>query len=220
MGWIGPVLYRVVSRAGDRQLKPEIDLFHTHHHGTRYGVYERRSATEHKQESTSRQPVDYVQTSVSAPDFGLGVLQFWAFVVDSGPFTMDQGPPTYLCSPGHGNAHGKQGVSHLYDRKRQHCGLIFCTRETESLSGSGCQREFTLVSTYNANGGEHPGLQSVEGSIKLFDHRPFGWSEQERIVNALLIEWDNDVADRVTVALIHSTAWEEACPQRKYIRLG
>ena len=127
VGWIGPVRYRIVPGlgAGDRQLRPEIDLFHTHHHGTRYEVYERRLATGPEQESTSQQLVDHVQTSVSAPDFGPGVLQFWAFIVGSGSFTMDQSPPTYLCSPEHGNAHEKQGVSRLYDYKGQHWVVLF-----------------------------------------------------------------------------------------------
>jgi len=60
-------------------------------------------------------------------------------------------------------------------------------------------------------------LKDLSNSLII---KPFGWSKQERIVNALLIEWDKDVAERVTVALIHHTAWEEVCPQRKYIRLA
>jgi hypothetical protein len=77
-----------------------------------------------------------------------------------------------------------------------------------------------LVSTYDAAQEEFHSLKNVEGSVKLFDHKPFGWRNKKRIINALLIEWDNEVAERVTVARIHSTAWEEAYPQRKHFRLG
>lgn len=40
------------------------------------------------------------------------------------------------------------------------------------------------------------------------------------MVNALVVEWDDEIAERVTAAQIHVKAWEEAGPRRKHIRLA
>jgi uncharacterized CHY-type Zn-finger protein len=54
-----------------------------------------------------------------------------------------------------------------------------------------------------------------------FDERKLPYKgEGSGLVNAMLIQWNEEVAERITVAQIHRQAWEAASPERKHIRLG
>ena len=65
------------------------------------------------------------------------------------------------------------------------------------------------------------GPSRVEGKMRLFDEDEFpAVGPGNGMVNVLVVGWDCEVAERVTVAQIHVQAREEAGPTRKHIRLA
>jgi hypothetical protein len=61
------------------------------------------------------------------------------------------------------------------------------------------------------------GLKTVDDQARLFDERKLPYKGQG---SGLMIECDEEVAERITVAQIHHQAWEAAGLERKHIRLG
>ncbi|KAH8592054.1 hypothetical protein B0O99DRAFT_630997, partial [Bisporella sp. PMI_857] len=112
----------------------------------------------------------------------------------------------------HGEAVGIQTMEGI------HCGLMYLEKLTTPLIDGPI--EFVLISEYGDTDKWRRGPRSAEGPVHYFNEKYFSWrGENSGIVNLLLIQWDNEVAQRMAVAQLHIQAWMAAMPQLKHVRL-
>lgn len=159
---------------------------------------------------------------VSGPDFGPNVLQFWAYTADSNSFKFAGLDGTLITDPEHGNIPGKQVVTSLLDLRGKHCGLMFKPQVKTRYRGAfGNFLDYVLISSFGDTEERRGGVKTMDPELRPFDERAFPWKGKgSGLVNLMLIEWFDDVAERLAVAQIHRQAWEAARPVLKHIRLA
>jgi len=215
----------------------EIDCFAMLHRGELVEIFKTPddlTATEIIDISTSLEPGRTLQIpkyvpystrraqSVSGPDFGPNVLQFWAYTVDIESFQFADIEGTLISEPEHGNKRGEQYVNSLLDPRRKHCGLLFKPQSRSRYRGMMNKEsmEYVLISSFTDSERRRYGIETIDSSVKPFDPHAFPWrGEGSGLVNVMLIEWFGDIAERFTVAQINRLAWERARPVKKHIRL-
>ena len=159
---------------------------------------------------------------IHGPDFGPNVLQFWAYTVSVEHFSFMDLDGALITDREHGNISGKQVVNGLLDRSGKHCGLIFKPRmQTKYRQSFGTAIEFVLVSSFGDTEKRRSGIATMDTDLKPFDEYAFPWQgEGSGLVNLMMVEWFEDVAERIIVAQIHRLAWEAARPVWKHVRLA
>jgi len=159
---------------------------------------------------------------VAGPDLGPNILQFWTYAVSGDAFRMAELDGTPLCDPKHANIAGKQVVSRMLDAKDRYCGLLFKPAvKARYRNKSAGHLEFILICSFGESDERRLGLRTMNTNLRPFDERAFPWKGKgSGLVNLMIIEWFDEVAERVSVAQIHRQAWEEAHPIRKHIRLS
>jgi hypothetical protein len=212
-GWEGPVVYTIdLVRIRDKtgHPTPKIATFEVFHNGLLY--------TAHKNVSTEYEFLETTKQGISGPDLGPDVLHFWAQTIDATRFRIDNRLVTYLSGP-HGKAASKQGVFGIQKMEGIHCGLLYLEKQTTRLTGG--PMEYVLISEYGDTNKRRRGPSSVEGPVHYFSEKHFPWrGKNSGIVNVLLVQWDNEVAERMAVAQFHIQTWMAAKPQLKHVRLG
>ena len=213
----------------------EIDHFSSLHHGELIEIYktaESMRATEtrsldslYKLEEVFPKYIPYserVLSGFSGPDFGPNVLQFWAYTVDCDSFAIASRGGALITDPEHGNMSGRQVVEIMLGSKGVHCGLMFKPQaKTRYRGASGKFLDYVLMSSFGDARERRSGIKTIDAVLKPFDERAFPWKgEGSGLVNLLMMEWFDDVAERLTVAQIHRQAWEAARPVLKHIRLA
>jgi hypothetical protein len=159
---------------------------------------------------------------VLGPDFGPNVLQFWAYATSIESFQFADIEGTLISEPEHGNQRGEQYVNSLLDPRGKHCGLVF-KPQSRSRYREGMDQgsmEYVLISSFRDSARRRSGIETIDQSVTPFDPHAFPWrGEGSGLVNVMLIEWFEDIAERLTVAQINRQAWENAKPVKKHIRL-
>lgn len=80
--------------------------------------------------------------------------------------------------------------------------------------------EYVLISSFTDSEKRRSGIETIDQSVTPFDPHAFPWrGEGSGLVNVMLIEWFEDIAERFTVAQIHRQAWEDAKLVKKHVRL-
>ncbi|EXJ63315.1 uncharacterized protein A1O5_11636 [Cladophialophora psammophila CBS 110553] len=242
-GWTGAKQY-VIMEDGKRTYRSlhheyartEIREFSLHHQGTILHIHksaEETETTEPRNLGSSTMPQEerfpkYVPYSdcflhgVSGPDFGPNVLQFWTEAVDASWFSVGQITGPSLTDNEHANITTKQTVSKLFDSKNRYCGLIFKQtakrRRRQKRNGN---LQFILISSFGESRDRRSGFQTTDTRLRPFDEGQFPWKGKgSGLVNLMLIEWFDEVAERISVARIHRQAWVEARPMTRHIRLA
>jgi len=245
-GWAGSIQYLLVTKGEgtyQRQkyeyAKSEIDCFQTLHSGVLYEAYKDKARMEAAETryfgSYAKDPIletypvylGYLErrtTNVSGPDLGPGALQFWTYAVDADAFTVEQVGPDYaIVDREHANTASKQGVVRMLDRDGVHSGLMLAFDADKATTWHKPTRgplEWILISSFDDAHDRRGGPQTVDTNVHPFDERKLPYKgEGSGLVNIMLVEWDNEVAERITVAQVHRLVWEEAEPERKHIRL-
>jgi Heterokaryon incompatibility protein (HET) len=238
MGWVGPVNYLLATDVEDTFALPEVESFQIHYNGNLHTT-ERRKWTKSeayvpsqiqaflrawvkRPESPPRVPDSIARPMPDLPSDAT-VLQFWAQVVPATKFTLKNAAVRYLSSPGHTLAQGQQSIRTLGNLKGQHCGILFNSEETDFLPHNSMKREFVLLSRYKDDDERRMELNTVSGELNIWDLGAFGRvMTGNSLMNLLLVQScgvEADVSRRVTVAQIHSKAWQEAEPEVKLVRL-
>jgi Heterokaryon incompatibility protein (HET) len=159
---------------------------------------------------------------VLGPSFGPNVLQFWAYTVSIEAFQFANIEGSLISEPEHGNQRGEQYVNSLLDSRGKHCGLLFKPQARSKYRGvmNKDVMEYVLISSFGDSTRRRYGIETIDQSVKPFDAHAFPWrGKGSGLVNVMLIEWFEDIAERFTVAQINRLAWENARPVRKHIRL-
>jgi hypothetical protein len=242
-GWTGAKRYSLAEEGADtyRSLHreyamTEICRIRIHHRGRLVEIskdFESMTATEARNLGTVAQPLEilfpkyipFVETTLDSyegPDFGPNVLQFWTGAVGEDAFTVAENGGTPLSSPEHANVPSKQVVCRMLDRRNRYCGLLFRPRLKTRYRGKTAGRlEFILVASFGESQERRKGLQTIDAKLRPFDEQEFPWrGPGSGLVNIMLIEWFDELAERLTVAQIHRQAWLEARPILKHIRLA
>ena len=77
-----------------------------------------------------------------------------------------------------------------------------------------------MISNFRDSARRRPGIETIDSSVKPFDPHAFPWrGKGSGLVNVMLIEWFEDIAERFAVAQINRQAWENAKPVKKHIWL-
>ncbi|KAM7219426.1 hypothetical protein V8F06_005160 [Rhypophila decipiens] len=223
-GWAGSIQYLLVTKGEgtyQRQeyeyAKSEISHFQTFHKGVLHEVFKDAASMTASETrnlgSYSGEPIlktypvylGYEEgrtLNMSGPDLGPGILQFWADAVDGDAFTVEfLGPGYAIVDREYGNVPSKQAVIRMLDRAK---GPL----------------EWIAISSFGDAHDRRGGLSTIDVEVRPFDERKLPYKgEGSGLVNIMLIEWDNAVAERITIAQVHRLVWEEALPVRKHIRL-
>ncbi|PGH05335.1 hypothetical protein GX51_03056 [Blastomyces parvus] len=239
-GWLGAVEYRLLEAATP---SCQVLSYYTHHHGALRRIHGRDKLTDstgvkyppdHLPDISSSE-FEHEQVNVAGPDLGPNVLQFWSEVVDTTRFQLSTTNAVhYLSKRDHVHTRGEQAVLRLVDRKGRHCGLVFDTRNDfvrrtfarhskgTKVNTSGSSELVAISKSADVNAHEvRHGLQRVEGEIDVFDKHEFpATGRGSSVVNALIVQWDHELSERITVAQVHIRAWEEARPKHRHIRLA
>ena len=164
---------------------------------------------------------DKVLSGISGPDFGPNVLQFWTFATSADSFAISR-RESVITDPEHGNIAGKQDVTGVLDSRGKHCGLLFKPQaKTRYRASGGRHYEFILISSFGDARERRGGIKTMDSSVKPFDEYAFPWKgEGSGLVNLMLVEWFDDIAERLTMAQMHRQAWEAARPIYKHVRLA
>ncbi|KAK4208730.1 hypothetical protein QBC37DRAFT_296075 [Rhypophila decipiens] len=246
-GWAGSVQYLLVTkgegtyqRQEHEYAKSEISHFQTFHKGVLHEVFkdaasmaarETRNLGSYNRELILKTYPLYVAyeerrtLNMSGPDLGPGVLQFWADAVDGDAFTVESLDPGYaIVDREHGNVPSKQAVIRLLDRAKVHCGLMLAFESNNARAWHRLTQgplEWIAISSFGDAHDRRGGLSTIDVEVRPFDERKLPYKgEGSGLVNIMLIEWDNAVAGRITIAQVHGLVWEEALPVRKHIRLA
>jgi heterokaryon incompatibility protein (HET) len=242
-GWSGSKQY-VIMEDGKRTYRSlqheyaqsEIHAFSLYHHGTLIHVHkasEDMRATEMRNLGTVITPeeetfpryilyTDSVHHGVAGPDLGPNVLQFWTEAVESGAFSVRELTGPSLTDIDHANIATKQTVTKLFDKENQYCGLLFkTTMKTKRIRKHKRPLEFILISSFGESKDRRSGFQTTDTKLRPFDESKFPWrGAGSGLVNVILIEWYDEIAERLSVARIHKQAWNSANPVKKHIRLA
>ena len=246
-GWDKPVDYRLPGTEEKTPPSSQIDMFNIHHHGISHTINGRKNRVElefvdgavaESGEHTARYllekpmlEIEQKQINISGPDFGPNVLQFWADAIDADLFHFHTNePPDYLSKRNQIHSKGLQALTRIRDSQHRHCGLSFHVKPDLPTSArqipraaakKAGPRELVAISLLGNVTNRRTGPNRVEGEIDLFDREEFCCTGPgSGMVNVLIIEWDSDIARRVTIAQIHIQAWKAARPRRKHIRLA
>ncbi|KAK4164791.1 heterokaryon incompatibility protein-domain-containing protein [Cladorrhinum sp. PSN259] len=245
-GWAGSIQYLLVSKGeGTHQrqkheyAKSDISHFQIFHNGVLHEVFKDEASMEACETrnlgSYNREPIletypmylNYTEKrtiNMSGPDLGPGALQFWADAVDGDAFTVESlGPGHAVVDRDHANMPSKQGVIRMLDRAKVHCGLMFAFHSDKARSWHKPTRgplEWIAISSFGDAHDRRGGVSTVDTEVRPFDEKKLAYKgEGSGLVNVMLVEWDDEVAERVTIAQVHRLVWEEASPIRKHIRL-
>lgn len=173
------------------------------------------------------------------PDLGPYVLQFWAEAVDTSPFyTRSDQLYVYLSNGLQDSNASRQAIFRLEDSRGRHCGIVFESQKCRFMPPIDRNRsqvavekldlprfsEFIAISQAKVvlrAGEERPTLTATVGEAHVFDNNWFPErGPRSGVVNVLIVEWDFEIAERISVGQIHAQAWKEANPKRKHIRLA
>ena len=214
---------------------PLIDSYTTEVDGKPQAIPARTSGEQKSLESTSVTPrigtdsaARGIPTPIPSPSAPLPshILQFYAPCVTLTTFTV---PPQreYLSRQEHIHSTGSQSVRHILDSPSKRCGLWWeQARYVYVVHDISVDAESKmLVVGINQHGDtwrSRAGPNRVEGEICMFDGDVYPAAGRgSGLVNVLAIDLDigHAYAERVTVARIHSMAWEEAWPQMRLVHL-
>ena len=243
-GWAGSIQYLLITkgegsyhRQQHEYAKSEIACFQIFHKGVLYEVVKDVASMEAAETRNlgsyepilERYPVylgykERRTMNISGPDLGPGALQFWADAVDADAFTVESfGPGHAVVDREHANMPSKQGVIRIFDRAGVHCGLMLSFHSEKASRWHKPTRgplEWIAISSFGDAHDRRSGLRTVDTEIRPFDKRKLPYKGKgSGLVNVMLVEWDNEVAERLTIAQLHRLVWEEALPARKHIRL-
>ncbi|KAK4032281.1 hypothetical protein C8A01DRAFT_50888 [Parachaetomium inaequale] len=245
-GWTGSMQYLLLTkgentyrRENHEYARSEIECFQIFHSGELHEIFKDKARMNavltRNLGSYSQKPIlktypiylgyeERKTQGIQGPDFGPDALQFWTEAVRDDAFTLTQlGHGHLIADREHGNVVGEQGVIKMLDGAKTHCGLMlsFHSKDTRTWHKPTRGRlEWILVSSFGDAHDRRSGLKTVDTEVRLFDERKLPYKGPgSGLVNVMLIEWDDEVAERLTVAQVHRQAWEAAGPERKHIRL-
>jgi hypothetical protein len=246
-GWTGGKEYTLMEQGRDSYRSLDrvyatsaIDTITTHSCGTLLRIsksLESMNAVEYRNLNTIDKPIDrlfpkYTQYSevmlqnIAGPDLGPNVLQFWTETVQGDAFTVETLSGIPARSAKNPNTVGNQIRCNLLNSSNDYCGwLTKPTIKSRYHKKSAGRLEFVLISKFG------PSLDKEEGAVAaLFQDSHFADEGEgstgpheagfDRLANIMLIEWFDEVAERLSVAQVYRKSWEEANPVRKHIRLA
>lgn len=137
---------------------------------------------------------------------GQDILHFWTQTVESHHFKLSR----HLSPP-----------LQIWNAEGIHCGILFDHPGLDYNYVSGTS-EFVLLSrTKRPTETNTRGIKitnSMGQYETIFDHRKF---EQRPwcLMNVMLVQWNEDYAERISLGQIHEDAWAMESPRKKYIML-
>ncbi|RYP74901.1 hypothetical protein DL769_003907 [Monosporascus sp. CRB-8-3] len=229
-GWTGSIQYLLVAKGEDTHhrenheyAKSEIACFQVFHRGVLYEV----SKDQRRMEAAETRNLGWYQKSpilknypvylsyterrtmnVSGPDLGPGALQFWTYAVEGDAFTLERlGPGHAIVDREHANIPRKQGVIRMLDRNKVHCGLMLSFHPGNARNWHKPTLgplAWILISSFRDAHNRRTGLQTIDTEVRPFDERKLPYKgEGSGLVNVMLVEWDDEVVERLTVAQVH-----------------
>jgi hypothetical protein len=241
-GWTGSVQYLLGETGKNtyRELEmnyaqSEVASFTVHHHCTILKVFKSNSDMNRVRiRNLGSQAIplehkfpEYVPysnstlTGFSGPQFGPNVLQFWTEAVSATSYRFSH-DETALKDPRNAYAAGKKAVTPLLDEKGRRCGLLIkpSQRPGARTRQPDTEYEFILISSYGESKDRMMGFETFDSTLRLYDEKSFAWKgEGSGLVNLILVEWHDEVAERLSIAQVHRQAWLGAKPFRKHVRL-
>ena len=168
--------------------------------------------------------VDYLheQHGVNGPHLRAIIIEFWAEAVQQsshGPFRI-RDELEFVSDRSDVWIVGTHAIRRLYDSSQRHCGIIYQGLSREGPIEDLKYWEFVAISRRQDSQDIAP-LYRTDGEIKIFDESEFPLTgSRGAVTNLLVICWSSEVAKRISIAQIHTQAWEQAKPGRKHVRLA
>lgn len=174
-------------------------------------------------------PPDHEETRKRDPPNPNNVLRMTGPAVSLTAFKIAANKE-YLSSLDHIHAQSSQSVRRISDSDGKHCGLYWEQGGYEWV-GNGiypeAEKSLTMVgiSSYAECYRPREGPSRVEGPIRLFDNETFPEiGPGSGLINVLIVDenvgYPDSIADRCTVAVIHSAAWQAAKPVEREVRIA